>query len=96
MTDQPQTTPSTAWDCPYWKCREDGVCHGVTYGGCRDKTTTSIERVARAVREEIVRQYRDDERGRCPAGRAFYEENISPWLIAQRAIAEYEECKQHG
>lgn len=37
MTDESQTTasPATAWDCLYWKCREDGVCHGVTYGGCR-------------------------------------------------------------
>lgn len=31
-------TTATAWNCPYWKCREDGVCHGVTYGGCRDET----------------------------------------------------------
>jgi hypothetical protein len=38
------------------------------------------------IREEIVRQYRDDERGKCPAGAAYYEENISPWLIARRIL----------
>lgn len=46
----------------------------------------NVERVARIIREEIVRQYRDDERGKCPAGRTFYEEQIAPELIAVEAI----------
>lgn len=58
----------------------------------QDPKTTSemVKRVARAVREEIVRQYRDDERGRCPAGSAYYEEHIGPDLIARAAIAAME------
>jgi hypothetical protein len=53
-----------------------------------------VKRVARVVREEIVRQYRDDERRKCPAGTAFYEEHISPRLIAQRVVEamEVENC----
>lgn len=50
-----------------------------------------IERIALAVREEIVRQYRDDERGRCPAGSAYYEEHIGPALIARAALAAMRE-----
>jgi hypothetical protein len=46
-----------------------------------------IERVARAIRGEIVRQFRDDERGKCPAGAHYYEENIGPYKIASAAIA---------
>lgn len=42
--------------------------------------------VAKAVREEIVRQYRDDERRKCPAGTPFYEEEVSPLLIAEAAL----------
>lgn len=38
--------------------------------------------IANAVREEIVRQYRDDERRKCPAGVCYYEEEIMPWKIA--------------
>lgn len=45
---------------------------------------TMIERVARAVREEITRQYRDDERGKCPAGSYFYEEHIAPRIYSPR------------
>ena len=62
----------------------------------KPQNPTTIDLVSRAVREEIVRQYREDERRKCPAGAAYYEENISPWLIAQRAIAVYEECRQHA
>lgn len=51
------------------------------------QTTELQGLVASAIREEIVRQYREDERGKCPAGAAFYEENVSPLLIAQEAIA---------
>lgn len=46
-----------------------------------------VERVARAVREEIVRQYRESESANCPAGVTYYEEYISPHLIATAAIA---------
>jgi len=49
--------------------------------------TTLEECVATAIREEIVRQHREDERSKCPAGRDYYEEHISPWLIAKEAIA---------
>ena len=56
---------------------------------------TVIEAVTRAVREEILRQYREDERSSCPGGRAYYEEEISPFLIAQRAIATYEQETGH-
>ena len=34
----------------------------------------------------MVRQYRDDDRGKCPAGSAWWEENIQPMLI-RAAIA---------
>jgi hypothetical protein len=49
-----------------------------------------VERVARAIREEIIRQYREDERGNCPGGVAYYEEHISPYQIATAAIAAME------
>jgi hypothetical protein len=51
------------------------------------------ERLARIIRDEVVRQYRDDERGKCPGGAAYYEEHISPWLIALRVL---EELKPHA
>lgn len=47
-----------------------------------------VDRVAQAVRDEIVRQYRDDERGKCSAGSAFYEEHIAPNQIARVAVAQ--------
>ncbi len=47
-----------------------------------------VDRVARAVREEIVRQFRDNDRGKCPAGSAFYEEHIAPDQIARVAVAQ--------
>lgn len=46
-----------------------------------------LEETTRAIREEIVRQYRDDDRGRCPAGAHYYEEHIGPHLIAIKALA---------
>ena len=52
------------------------------------KESKDVERVARAVREEIVRQYREDERGKCPSGTQFYEESIGPAKIALAAIEE--------
>jgi hypothetical protein len=45
------------------------------------------ETVARAIREEIVRQYRDQDRARCPAGLPFWEEEVQPMLLAEVAIA---------
>lgn len=48
--------------------------------------TNHVDEVARVVREEIVRQYRDDERGKCPAGVNYYEEHISPEHIAEAAM----------
>lgn len=47
---------------------------------------TTLERLSGVIREEIVRQYRDNERATCPGGAAFYEENVSPYLIAQRVM----------
>jgi hypothetical protein len=41
-----------------------------------------LAKVATAIREEIVRQYRDDDRRKCPAGQAFWEEQIQPMLLA--------------
>jgi len=46
--------------------------------------------VAKAIREEIVRQYRDDDRGKCPAGSHFWEEEIQPVLLAEVAILHTE------
>lgn len=44
-----------------------------------------IEQMSSAVREEIVRQYRDD-RGKCPGGAHFYEEHIAPNLVARAVL----------
>lgn len=41
-----------------------------------------VERAQKLIREEIVRQYRDNERERCPAGAFYYEEEIGPYSIA--------------
>jgi hypothetical protein len=54
----------------------------------------AIEQLAKIIREEIVRQYREDERGKCPAGTAYYEETISPWLIAQ-TVASWMRTTRH-
>lgn len=43
--------------------------------------------VAKAIREEIVRQYRDQDRQKCPAGIPFWEEEVQPMLLAEVAIA---------
>lgn len=42
--------------------------------------------VAKAIREEIVRQYRDDDRRKCPAGVPFWEEEVQPMLLAEVAL----------
>jgi hypothetical protein len=52
--------------------------------------------IANAVREEIVRQYRDDERRKCPAGVLYYEEEIMPWLIAKVAAKIADETSIKG
>jgi hypothetical protein len=49
-----------------------------------------VELVAKAIREEIVRQYRDDDRSKFPAGLSFWEEQVQPWLIARAAIVAIE------
>ncbi len=46
----------------------------------------AIDRVARALREEIVRQYRDDDRSKCRAGAYFWEEDVQPTLLAECAL----------
>lgn len=47
----------------------------------------TVATLAKAIREEIVRQYRDDERRTFPGGSYHYEESQSPWLIARAALA---------
>lgn len=47
----------------------------------------TVEKIARAIREEIVRQHREDERRTFPGGSHYYEETQSPWLIARAALA---------
>ncbi len=46
-----------------------------------------VVRVTVAVRDEIIRQYRDNERATCPAGSSFYENEVLPYQIARAAIA---------
>lgn len=48
------------------------------------------DETAKAVREEIVRQYRDGDRGKCPAGAAYYEEHIGPSLVADAVLSAIE------
>ena len=45
-----------------------------------------------AIREETVRQYRDNDRAKCPAGAYYYEEEIGPYLIAEVVISKLEEA----
>ena len=49
-------------------------------------TERTIELVAKAIREEIVRQYRDQDRQRCPAGVPFWENEVQPMLLAEVAM----------
>lgn len=49
-------------------------------------TEGKLHLVAKAIREEIVRQYRDQDRQRCPAGVQFWEDEIQPMLLAEAAI----------
>jgi hypothetical protein len=70
-------------------CVPEGSIRNLTplYEQPNTPTEDVVEKVARGIREEIVRQYRDDERGKCPGGAAFYEENVGPYQIA-RAVLE--------
>jgi hypothetical protein len=56
-----------------------------------ERDDETIERIARAIREEIIRQYRDDDRGKCPAGVLFWEEEIQPILLAEVAMRAHDE-----
>ena len=60
-------------------------------GSMTERDDETIERIARAIREEIVRQYRDDDRGKCPAGVLFWEEEIQPILLAEVAMRAHDE-----
>jgi len=51
-----------------------------------DISKAAIEAAAKATREEICRQYREDERGKFPAGVHYYEEHVMPALIAEAAL----------
>lgn len=53
-----------------------------------------LAKIASAVREEIVRQYREDERRKCHAGVLYYEEEIMPWLIAVIAAKTADETRE--
>lgn len=46
----------------------------------------NLNLVANAIRQEIIRQYRDCDREKCPAGLAFWEDDIQPMLIAEVAV----------
>lgn len=48
----------------------------------------SAEALAMIIRNEVVRQYREDECRKCHLGSAHYEEHISPYLIALRVLHE--------
>jgi hypothetical protein len=48
-------------------------------------------KLTKIIREEIVRQYRDDERRKCPAGTPYYEEEVGPYLIARSVLSCLEE-----
>ena len=52
-----------------------------------------MEAVAKAIREEIIRQYRDQDRQRCHAGSRFWEEEVQPMLLAEVAVAAF---NRHG
>ena len=56
-----------------------------------ERDDETIERIARAIREEIVRQSRDDDRGKCPAGVLFWEEEIQPILLAEVTMRAQDE-----
>lgn len=46
---------------------------------------TLVLLLATEIREEVVRQYRDNDRRNWPGGARDYEEAQSPWLIARIA-----------
>jgi len=49
-------------------------------------TPQMLKQLSKAIREEIVRQYRDDDRRKCPAGIPFWEEEVQPMLLAEVAL----------
>ena len=53
-----------------------------------------VRRLTTAIREEVVRQYRDDDRGKWPGGSHDYEEVQSPWLIARVAVQTLKNAAQ--
>lgn len=51
-----------------------------------------VEAMARAIREEVVRQYRDDDRKKWPGLTShFYEEYVAPRLVARAALSALRE-----
>jgi len=71
--------PRSACPYPYLEGR------GLEWLAQWDREAT-LERLSIVIREEVVRQYRENERAACPGGAAFYEETVSPYLIAQRVL----------
>lgn len=53
-----------------------------------------MDQVAKAIREEIVRQYRDQDRQNCPAGSRFWEEEVQPMLLAEVAIRAFQQGRK--
>ncbi len=49
-----------------------------------------IETMTQAVREEVVRQLRENERSKSAAGAACYEEHIGPYLVAYAVLSTLE------
>lgn len=47
---------------------------------------TLESKVAKAIRNEILRQHRDNDRAKCAAGVPFWEEEVQPMLLAEIAI----------
>jgi hypothetical protein len=44
------------------------------------------QELAHVLREEQMRQFRENEPGTWPAGRHAYEEHQAPWLAARAAL----------
>lgn len=53
----------------------------------------SVEGLAAIIREEILRQYREQDRQRCPGGVAFWEEEIQAHSLANAVIAAMKEYR---
>lgn len=48
---------------------------------------TIEQKLASVLREERVRQFRENEPNTWPAGRSHYEEEQAPWLEARAALS---------